>query len=131
MDFATALVTATGFVQLEKAEQEESSSESPSNGGANSITRLKNFASGIKQNIKDRESETSVKDLAHGLPADTKDKMKSVVNSMVNDGWVANIVGQVADKLEQAQGDLGWSGAIPVPLEPYRSVAETASKILP
>ena len=98
-------------------------------------TGLKNFAAaakGIRQNIRDATTAASIKELARDLNNRTRDGMKkAVVGGMVNDRWIAKIVGKIAAKLEQAQGDLGYSGAIPVPLEPYRAIAETPSKLLP
>lgn len=34
--------------------------------------------------------------------------------------WIAKLVAKVTKKLETAQGDVGYSGNIPVALEPYR-----------
>jgi hypothetical protein len=39
------------------------------------------------------------------------------------------MVGKITAKLEEAQGDIGYSGDIPVPLEIYRLKGE-ASKLL-
>jgi hypothetical protein len=45
------------------------------------------------------------------------------------------MVGRVAATLQKAQGDVGYSGSIPIPLEPYRAplagVEGTPSKLLP
>ncbi|KAF2221643.1 hypothetical protein BDZ85DRAFT_202067 [Elsinoe ampelina] len=69
---------------------------------------------------------------AKGLGADIKDSMRRVaVDAAANDRWIAKIVGKVTKSLETMQGDVGYSGDIPVPLEPYRKQAETASKLMP
>ena len=56
---------------------------------------------------------------------------KVVVGGMINDRWIAKIVGKIAAKLEQAQGDLGYSGSIHIPLAPYRGSADLQTKLLP
>ncbi|KAF2185346.1 hypothetical protein K469DRAFT_166411 [Zopfia rhizophila CBS 207.26] len=55
----------------------------------------------------------------------------NTVNAMANDRWIAKLVGKVTKKLEKAQGDVGYSGNIPVKLQWYRNRAEPYSKILP
>ncbi|KAI0477052.1 hypothetical protein GGR56DRAFT_665231 [Xylariaceae sp. FL0804] len=55
----------------------------------------------------------------------------STVNVVANDRWIARIIGNIMRKLEKAQGDVGYSGLITLPLAEYRTKAETASKILP
>ena len=53
----------------------------------------------------------------------TKDGMKkTLVGGLVNDGWIAKMVGKVAATLREARGDVGYSGSIPLPLEPYRAL---------
>ena len=95
-------------------------------------TGFKNFAAGIRQNIKDNTTSASIKEFARDLHQSTKDGMKkAVVGGMINDRWIAKLVGKVAAKLEQAQGDLGYSGAIPIPLAPYRGSEDLQTKLLP
>jgi hypothetical protein len=55
----------------------------------------------------------------------------NTVNVVANDRWIAKIVGNIMRKLEKAQGDVGYSGLIALPLTEYRAKAETLSKILP
>ena len=48
--------------------------------------------------------------------------------------WIAKMVGKITRKLEEARGDVGYSGDIPVALEKYRNQAlpgEKLDKILP
>lgn len=86
----------------------------------------------IRQNIKNSTTNDSIRKLARDLHQSSKDGMKkAVVGGMVNDRWIAKIVGKIAAKLEQAQGDLGYSGRIPIPLAPYRAAADLPSKLLP
>ncbi|KAK3717651.1 hypothetical protein LTR37_005718 [Vermiconidia calcicola] len=95
-------------------------------------TGFKTFTANIRQNLKDKTTSQSIKNLAKDLNKSTKDGMKKAIGGLVNDRWIAKVVGKVAAKLETAQGDLGYSGAIPIPLEPYRTGAEELpSKLLP
>lgn len=150
LNFVAALVKATKIIEMDKSLDEgddtdsvaEDSPLSPSdtNDSASvssthvsaSSAAVRNFARGIRQNIKDGRTGESIKDLARDLKQSTKDGMKkAVVGGVVNDRWIAKMVGKIAVKLESAQGDVGYSGAVPVPLAPYRDAAEPASKLLP
>jgi len=55
----------------------------------------------------------------------------NTINAMANDRWIARIVGSVMRKLEKAQGDIGYSGLIPIGLAYYRERGESDSKLLP
>ncbi|OAL49178.1 hypothetical protein IQ07DRAFT_72318 [Pyrenochaeta sp. DS3sAY3a] len=55
----------------------------------------------------------------------------STVHAMANDRWIARLVGKVTRKLENAQGDVGYSGDVPIPLAKYRARHESLTKILP
>ncbi|KAF2009588.1 hypothetical protein BU24DRAFT_428482 [Aaosphaeria arxii CBS 175.79] len=65
----------------------------------------------------------------------TRDGMRkagvSTVSAMANDRWIAKLVGKVTRKLEKAQGDIGYSGKIPVSLQKQREKSEDESKLLP
>lgn len=88
--------------------------------------------------VMELERDPSVFEDAHGfkgiakaLNSTVKDTMKrAAVDAVANDRWIAKLVGKVTKKLEKAQGDLGYSGDIPVPLAPYRAAAESATKLL-
>ena len=68
-----------------------------------------------------------------------KDGMKTVNDSMrrvgidavANDRVIARLVGKITKQLETAQGDIGYSGDLPVALQPYRARAEQELKLLP
>lgn len=45
---------------------------------------------------------------------------KAVVDGIVNDQWIAKMVGKITKKLEMAQGEVGWAGDIPLRLGIYR-----------
>ena len=64
---------------------------------------------------------SGIKDFSKSLSKGMKDGMKkAVVGGIVNDQWIAKMVGKITKKLETAQGDVGYSGNIPVGLAPYR-----------
>lgn len=58
---------------------------------------------------------------------------KAVVDGVVNEKWIAKLVGKITKNLEQAQGDVGYSGDIPVQLGAYRTglIEVEGEKILP
>lgn len=67
------------------------------------------------------EGVSGIKEFGHALSKGMKDSMKkTVVDGIVNDKWIAKMVGKVTRMLEEAQGDVGYSGDIPVKLEVYR-----------
>lgn len=104
LDFIAALVKATKVVEMEKEP------------GA-----LDAKISGIKE-------------LGQAISKGMKDSMKkTVVDGIVNDRWIAKMVGKITKNLEQAQGDVGYSGDIPVKLEKYRLPAghPENNKLLP
>ncbi|KAH6714517.1 hypothetical protein BKA61DRAFT_458770, partial [Leptodontidium sp. MPI-SDFR-AT-0119] len=45
---------------------------------------------------------------------------RKATSALVNDRWIAKMVGKVTRKLEVARGEAGYSGEIPVPLGKYR-----------
>jgi hypothetical protein len=55
----------------------------------------------------------------------------STASAMANDRWIAKWVGKILMKLEKAQGDVGYSGNVPISLAKYREKAEFETKILP
>ncbi|KAF4550545.1 Hypothetical protein D9617_16g013330 [Elsinoe fawcettii] len=86
----------------------------------------------VEMEKDDPLEKEGVMGFAKGLGADIKDSMRRVaVDAAANDRWIAKLVGKVTKSLETVQGDVGYSGDIPVPLEPYRRNAETASKLMP
>jgi hypothetical protein len=70
------------------------------------------------------------------MNTNVKDGMRkagiNTVSAVANDRWIAKIVGNIMRKLEKAQGDVGYSGLIPIELAYYRDRAEyDYSKLLP
>lgn len=107
LDFITALVKATKIIEIEKEEKED----------------------GV---LDDEVEKTSrFKDFTRNLKSDMKEGIRRVaIDAALNDRWIAKLVGKVTRKLETAQGDIGYSGDLPVPLAIYRDKAETASKLM-
>lgn len=91
LNFIAALVKATKVVELEK---EPSAMDQE-------ISGIKDFAQSVRQGMKD------------GMK-------KAVVDGIINDRWIAKMVGKITQQLETAQGEVGWAGDIPVKLEIYR-----------
>lgn len=91
LNFVAALVKATKVIELEKG-------PSPM-----------------------EEEMSGIKDFAKSLNRTMKDGMKkAMVDGVVNDRWIAKLVGKITAKLQTVQGDIGYSGDIPVALAPYR-----------
>ncbi|KAK5124085.1 hypothetical protein LTR08_006101 [Meristemomyces frigidus] len=139
--FIGALVKATKIIELEKQADEMEEKDLPASPGADddsikavprTDTGFKSFTKNLRQGLKDGSTRDSIKEFARDVHQSTRDGMKkAMVGTMINDRWIAKMVGKVAAKLEQAQGDLGYSGEIPVALGPYRSRAELPLKLLP
>ena len=58
---------------------------------------------------------------------------KAMVSVVVNDQWIAKLVGKITKKLETAHGDVGFSSDISVALEGYRKpyLKTEGDKLLP
>ncbi|KAL3419437.1 hypothetical protein PVAG01_09659 [Phlyctema vagabunda] len=104
LDFISALVKASKIVEMEKEP----------NAMDEEIHGLKDFSKAVNKSMKD------------GMK-------KAVVGGIVNDRWIAKMVGKITKKLETAQGDVGYSGDIPVALEIYRpkTKEDAMEKLLP
>ena len=101
LDFVAALVKATKIIEMEK---EPGPME-------NEVRGIKEFTKAVNKGFKD-----SVKRVA--------------VDAVANDRWIAKMVGKASKNLETLRGDVGYSGDLPVPLAPYRAVAEKLTKLL-
>lgn len=105
LDFIAAVVKATKVVEMEK-----------------------------EPSIMDEEVH-GIKEFSKALKGGLKEGVKKVVvDGVVNERWIAKMVGKVTRKLEQARGDAGYSGDIPVSLGVYRSTGwreEEGEKLMP
>lgn len=81
------------------------------------------------------EEVHGLRDFTRSLRGGLKENVKKVVvDGIVNDRWIAKLVGKVTRKLEVARGDAGYSGDLPVPLKVYRETGwreEEGEKLLP
>lgn len=104
LDFTAALVKATKVVEMEK---ESSVMDEEVNG-------IKEFGKALKGGLKE-----GVK--------------RAVVDGVVNERWIAKMVGKITKKLEVARGEAGYSGDIPVKLGKYRTglMESEGEKLLP
>ena len=156
LDFIAALVKATKIIEMVNDAADDSDADAlseadvstgydtPVNDSATDLTtsdaptspskkfssaKVKSLTTSLKANLK--STTASFSDFHNSNRESFK---KAMVGGLVNDRWIAKVVGKVAGKLEESRGDLGWSGSLPVPLEGYRSAwAEMGEggKILP
>jgi hypothetical protein len=83
---------------------------------------FKNFLRKVDTGFKDASAKTMVGMRKAGV---------NTVSAMANDRWIASLVGKITRKLEKAQGEVGYSGEVPIPLGKYRVRHESQTKILP
>lgn len=147
LNFVAALVKATKVIEIEKsshtdepmivleasnatdseaddtasiASGDTGSIETPASSVSPTSTRFKNFARAVQKSARE------------GLKNTGDSMKKAAIGGVINDRWIAKLVGKIASKLEGAQGDVGYSGTIPVKLEMYRpgKGVELPSKLL-
>lgn len=141
LNFVAALVKATKVIEFEKEvdlQDTPGTPVSPTSGldsdteASAPATTFKTFSKKTLQGLRDGTAKEAMRGIARDLNQATREGMKkAVVGSMVNDRWIAKIVGKIAATMEQVQGDIGYSGDIPVPLAPYRPSTNLPSKLLP
>ena len=154
LNFVAALVKATKLIELDKsgahgpttygsygaAPDPETSSISDENiePTLSHSSTMSSTTSNINSKLKNiyshhiRDVKGFTKDLTKSLANDIQRGIKrTTVDAVVNDRWIAKLVGKIAKNLEQMRGDVGYSGELPIALEPYRKMAETEKKILP
>lgn len=104
LDCIAALVKVTKVIEM----------ESGRSGMENEVSGLKDFTKALNKTAKG------------GIK-------KAVVSGVVNDRWIARLVGKITKKLETAHGDLGYSTGIPVVLGGYRKpyLETEGDKLLP
>lgn len=83
---------------------------------------FKNFLKKVDTGFKDASAKTMVGMRKAGV---------NTVSAMANDRWIASLVGKITRKLEKAQGEVGYSGEVPIQLGKYRVRHESQTKILP
>lgn len=126
LDFIAALVKAVKIIELEKDPEV-----------AQEVAEILDDTSSVDSTSA--PAKRSFREVAQQLNSNMKKSMKVVndgmrrvgIDAVANDRFIAKLVGKITKKLETAQGDLGYSGVIPVPLLPYREAAEDETKLLP
>lgn len=117
---STTSVDSTASMKASASHKRVQSDITPSSPGS----RFKAFTKNIQQNLRDASIDTANAVTKENITNFVKDVQKSskkaVVGSIVNDRWIAKMVGKIAQNLARAQGDLGYSGNIPIQLEQYR-----------
>jgi hypothetical protein len=158
LNFVAALVKATKVVEFEKdvseddnaapqcgpdpklgldrtlsfADSVDSVETDLSSEPAKKTSRFKTFSKRTLQSLTDGTTKEDLRELTRDFHRASKDGFKKVaIAGMVNDRWIAKMVGRVAARLEQAHGELGYSSDIPIALGPYRPKTHLASKLLP
>lgn len=152
LDFIAAIIKATKVVEIERDMAEDNDSdagpETDTNGTAAGVdpngpntddagsdfsirraSTFKTFGKNLSRDLKDFNTNLSAN--VKTANSSLRDKMKrSTINAVANDRWIAKMVGKITKKLESAQGDVGYSGELPVALAPYRARAEQGTKLL-
>ncbi|KIW04438.1 uncharacterized protein PV09_04705 [Verruconis gallopava] len=83
--------------------------------GSSSKNRLNRLTKGLRD---DKDTLRSfIQDMHQNMRNGVK---KAVLGSLVNDRWIAKLMGKIGPNLETAHGDIGYSSEIPVSLERYR-----------
>ncbi|KAL1883824.1 hypothetical protein VTK73DRAFT_7612 [Phialemonium thermophilum] len=89
---------------------------------------MKQFFSGVRGSFRDAGG--NMRDLSGTMRDGLRRK---VVDGIINDRWIAKMIGKATKKLEMARGEIGYSGEIRVSLAPYRTglMEIEGEKILP
>lgn len=142
LNFIAAIVKATKVIESDKDFEEakvlrELKRVSSNVSDSESVSSLNSVASDTTvsedKSFKSflRKMDTGFKDAGQKTAAGMRKAGVSTVSAMANDRWIARLVGKVTRKLEKAQGEVGYSGNVPIALAPYRVRHEGDKKILP
>jgi hypothetical protein len=104
------------------ADTSNTTNTTDTNTTVNSEKGFKNFLKKVDTGFKDASAKTMVGMRKAGV---------NTVSAMANDRWIASLVGKITRKLEKAQGEVGYSGEVPIALGKYRVRHESQTKILP
>lgn len=143
LNFTAALVKATKVIESDKDFEEarvlrDLKRVSSNVSDTESLSSLNSVATDTTVNNEDksfkaflRKVDTGFKDASQKTAAGMRKAGVNTVSAMANDRWIARLVGKVTRKLEKAQGEVGYSGDVPILLAPYRVKHEDDAKILP
>lgn len=95
----------------------------------NTQTSLNPEEKGFKAFLK--KVDTGFKEASNKTVVGMRKAGQSTVSAMANDRWIARLVGKITRKLEHAQGEVGYSAEVPIPLAKYRERHEFEQKLLP
>ncbi|KAG6005709.1 hypothetical protein E4U21_007725 [Claviceps maximensis] len=98
LEFVALIVKASKLIEMGGKARTSSSASSTTTSASDDGRKLSEVAGTLNQKMKD------------GIK-------KAVI---ANDHWLAKLVGKLMRKLEIVNGDLGYTGDICIPLEPYR-----------
>ncbi|KAH6612645.1 hypothetical protein C7974DRAFT_82077 [Boeremia exigua] len=142
LNFIAAIVKATKVIESDKDFEEakvlrELKRVSSNTSDAESVSSLNSVASDATvsedKSFKSflRKVDSGFKDASQKTAAGMRKAGVNTMSAMANDRWIARLVGKVTRKLEKAQGEVGYSGDVPIALAPYRERHEEDVKILP
>ena len=144
LNFTAALVKATKVIESDKDFEEarvlrdlkrvsSNVSDTESLSSLNSVATDTTATPSEDKSFKAflRKVDTGFKDASQKTAAGMRKAGVNTVSAMANDRWIARLVGKVTRKLEKAQGEVGYSGDVPILLAPYRVKHEDDAKILP
>ncbi|KAJ4983837.1 hypothetical protein SVAN01_10641 [Stagonosporopsis vannaccii] len=143
LNFIAAIVKATKVIESDRDYEEakvvrelkrisSNASDTESVSSVNSVasdTTVGEDSKSFKSFL--RKVDSGFKDAGQKTAAGMRKAGVSTVSAMANDRWIARLVGKVTRKLEKAQGEVGYSGDVPIALAPYRVRHEADKKILP
>ena len=132
LDFVAALVKATKIIEMEHGlDHTDTVDILVEEEAKRGFEEPKRSFEETRRNLE--ETKRGFKEMTKAFRTNVRDSVKRVaVDAVTNDRWIAKMVGKVTKRLEVAKGDIGYSGIVPVPLEPYRQLAEkAATKLLP
>jgi hypothetical protein len=145
LNFIAAIVKATKVIESDKSFEEakvlrelkrvsaNGGSDTESVSSMNSVASDATIGSSEDKSFKAflRKVDSGFKDASQKTAAGMRKAGVSTVSAMANDRWIASLVGKITRKLEKAQGEVGYSGDVPIALAPYRERHEDDAKVLP
>lgn len=142
LNFIAAIVKATKVIESDKDFEDakvlrELKRVSTNASDTESVSSMNSVASDATVNEDKsfksflRKVDTGFKDASSKTAAGMRKAGVSTMSAMANDRWIARLVGKITRKLEKAQGELGYSGDVPIALDKYRMLHEDDTKILP
>ena len=118
IEFIVDLVNASRVLEIEAADDDEDNEEQSTNDGQSAQQEkpgLRDRAKGLlREHVKDRGKQLAMRGLGNQQSE-----------------WVKTMVRNAASQLERMHGDVGYTGSIPVALQPYRASSDLPPKLWP